>query len=104
MVEATNWYGVLVADFAPERARLGRAKMVRIGRRAPTHDAGLPRYKFAVFLIAQTDRLSWQACSAADDFLRSLRGRITWACRTLRTSRRDLDSLTSRIFPRHGDV
>jgi hypothetical protein len=73
MVEAANRDGEFVADFASERARLGKTKMMRFGRGAATHDAGLPRDKFAVFLIAQADRLSWQASSAADGFLRSLR-------------------------------
>ena len=105
-VEATNWYGVFVADFASERARLRKAKMMCFGRRAATYDAGLPRYKFAVFLIAQTDRLTWQASSAADGFLRSLRECVfvTWACRALGNGRRDFDSLASGILPRHGDV
>jgi hypothetical protein len=38
------------------------------GRRATTYDAGLPRYKLAVFLVPQTDSPNWQASSAADGF------------------------------------
>jgi hypothetical protein len=104
MVEATNWYGVFVAYFASERARLGKTKMMRFGRGAATHDAGLPRYKLAMFLITQTDRPNWQASSAG--FLRSLRECVfaTWACRALRNGRRDFDSLASGILRRHGDV
>ena len=106
MVEAANWYGVFIADFASERPRLGKTKMMRFGGGAAAYDAGLPRDKFAVFLIAQADRLSWQASSAADGILRSLREWVfaTWACRVLKNGRRDFDGLALRVRRRHGFV
>ena len=35
MMEATNWHGVFVADFAAERARLRKAKVMCFGRVRP---------------------------------------------------------------------
>ena len=99
MVEATNWDGEFVADFASERARLRKTKMMRFGRGAATYDAGLPRDKLAVFLIAQTDRLTCQtASSAGDGFLRSLREGVfdVRACGAFGNGRRNFDSLRVR--------
>ena len=55
VVEATERNGKFVADPAAERARLGKAEMVRIGRRTAAHKAGLACDKFAVLLVAQPD-------------------------------------------------
>jgi hypothetical protein len=99
MVEARNWDGVFVADFASERARLRKAKMVCFGRCAATN--GLPRYEFAVFLIAQTDHVNWQAPSSAGDFLKRLCGRIALAFRAVRNAGRDFDILALKHRRRH---
>ena len=46
MMKATNRNRVLVADFAAQRTRLRKAKMMRIGRFAAAHDARLLRNEF----------------------------------------------------------
>ena len=58
MMEPTNRDREFVADFPPERAGLGETKMVRIGRRAAAHDAGLAGHEFAMVLVAQSE-WSW---------------------------------------------
>ena len=57
MMEAAQGNRELVADPAPERARLRKAQMVRVGRRAAAHDAWLPGYELAVILVAQANGL-----------------------------------------------
>ena len=57
MMEATNWDGVFVADLAAERARLGKANVMRLARRPAADDAGLGCYIFAVLLVAQANGL-----------------------------------------------
>jgi hypothetical protein len=92
MVKATNRDGVLVADFASERA------MIRLGRGEAAHDTGLARDKFAVFLIAQTDSLTCQTVPCpADGFLRSLCEYVfvVWARGPIGKGGRDFDSLAS---------
>ena len=51
MMEAAYGDGVLVADFAVERARLSKANGVRFGGRAAADDAGLSSDEFAVILV-----------------------------------------------------
>ena len=55
---ATEGNGEFVTDPAAEGARLGEAQMVRVRRRAPAHQAGLPRDEFAVLLVAQAHDLA----------------------------------------------
>ena len=64
MVEATNWDGVFVADLAAERARLGKANVMRLARRPAADDAGLGCYIFAVLLVAQANGLRRNAAMA----------------------------------------
>ena len=63
MMDAADWDGVFVADLAAERARLGKANVVRFGGRAAADDAGLRGDEFAVLLVAQTDGLRRKAAS-----------------------------------------
>jgi hypothetical protein len=51
MMEATDGYRVLVADFSAERARLGEAKVVRFRGSAATDNTRLFRHEFAVLLV-----------------------------------------------------
>ena len=64
MMEATNWDGVFVADFAAERARLGKANVMRLARRPAADDAGLGCYIFAVLLVAQANGLDRNTATA----------------------------------------
>ena len=50
--------GVLVADLAAERSRLGEAEVVRIARRAAADEAGLGGHEVQVVLVALADRLA----------------------------------------------
>ena len=54
---------VFVADLSSERAGLGKAKMVRVGRRAAAHDAGLAGHEFGMFLVAQANGLAHDAAA-----------------------------------------
>jgi hypothetical protein len=47
------FYRVFVADLSSERAGLGKTKMVRVGRRAAAHDAGLAGHECGMLLVAQ---------------------------------------------------
>ena len=58
VMDPTNRDGELVADPAPERASLGKAEMMGIRRRAPAHEARLPRHEFQMILVAQAHRFS----------------------------------------------
>ena len=57
VMDTAHWDGELVADFATERAWLGKAKMVGVCGRTAAHQAGLGGDEFAVVLVAQADRL-----------------------------------------------
>ena len=48
---------IFVADLAAERARLGKANVMRFGGRTAANDAGLRGDELAVLLVAQTDSL-----------------------------------------------
>ena len=64
MMEATNWDGVFVADFAAERARLGKANVMRLARRPAADDARPGCYIFAVLLVAQANGLDRNVATA----------------------------------------
>ena len=53
MMCATDGDRVFVADLSSERAGLGKTKMVRVGRRAAAHDAGLAGHESGMLLVAQ---------------------------------------------------
>src|SRR5688572_17190471 len=57
MMRATKWHRELITDFSPDCARLCKAKMMGIRRRATAYDAGLARDKLAMLRITQSDRL-----------------------------------------------
>ena len=63
-MQATDWHGVLVADLAAERARLGKANVMRLARRPSADDAGLGCYIFGVLLVAQANGLDRNAGTA----------------------------------------
>jgi hypothetical protein len=52
VMAATDRHCVFIADFSAMRARLGEAKMMRVGRGATADDAGLCSHEFAVLLVA----------------------------------------------------
>ena len=60
MMQAAQGNRELVADLAPERARLGKAQMVRLGGRAAANEAWLPGDEQTVVLVAQADGLAHQ--------------------------------------------
>src|SRR5260370_41592950 len=64
MMEPADWDRVFVADFAVQRARLRKAKVVRLGGCAAAYDARLRGYEFAVLLVAQTNGLPRDAATA----------------------------------------
>ena len=53
MVGATERHGKLVTDLAAERAVLGEAQMVRVGRPAPTNQASLFSHELDVLLVTK---------------------------------------------------
>ena len=55
---------VFVADFSPQRARLGEANVMRFGGRPAANDAGLEGDKLAVLLIAQANGFRRNASAA----------------------------------------
>jgi hypothetical protein len=79
MMKATNRRRELIADFAAQRPRLRKAKMMRIRRLAAAHDAWLLGHEFEVVLVAQANGLARRADAAAASFLRgSHRGRLSF--------------------------
>jgi hypothetical protein len=52
MMDAADWYGVLVANLATERVGLRKSNVVCFGRRAAADDAGSCGDEFAVLLVA----------------------------------------------------
>jgi hypothetical protein len=58
MMKATNRNRELIADFASQRSRLCKPKMVRIGRFTAAHEARLLGYEFEVLLVAQPNGLA----------------------------------------------
>ncbi len=69
MMNAAERHRELVADLAPERARLSKAQMMRVTGRPSANHAGLPRDELAVFLVAQAD--GFGSGRAADGVSRS---------------------------------
>src|ERR1019366_7419226 len=55
MMQATNRNSELIADFASQRARLCKTKMMRIGRFAAADDTCLLGHEFEVVLVAQAN-------------------------------------------------
>ena len=64
VVDTAHRDSELVTDFAPERARLGKAQMVGICGRTAAHQAGLGGDELAMVLVAQTDDLGRYPASA----------------------------------------
>src|SRR5271156_2724229 len=58
MMRATDRDRVFIAHLSSERAGLRESKMMRVGRRAAAHDAGLAGYESGVLLIAQANGLA----------------------------------------------
>jgi hypothetical protein len=58
MVTAAERHRELVAYFAPERALLGKLKMMRIRGAAPASHTGLGAYELQMVPIAQSKQLS----------------------------------------------
>ena len=80
MMGSAQWHGEFVADLAPERTRLGKPKVMRIGGCAATYEARLAGDKLAVILVAQTDGLWRNAATASVDVRSGCRGRriVSW--------------------------
>jgi hypothetical protein len=68
MMKATNRDRVLIADFTAQRARLGKAKMMRIGWFAAAHYARPLGHELEVVLIAQAKSLPRRAGTAGASF------------------------------------
>jgi hypothetical protein len=68
MMETTNRNRELIADFAAQRTRLCKAKMMRVGWFAAAHDARLRGHKFAVVLVAQANSLAHRERAAGAGF------------------------------------
>ena len=54
--------------------------MMRVGRRAAAHDAGLAGYESGVLLIAQANGLAHDAAADGADFLRVFRENVDAFC------------------------
>src|SRR5271166_2162591 len=70
MMQSTDLDSVIVADLAPNCARLGEANMARLARRAATDDARLSGDELAVLLIAQADSFRCDPTPGSFWFLR----------------------------------
>ena len=70
-MQPANRDRVFVADFAAKRARLGKANMMRLGRRAAADDARLGGDELAVLLIAQADSFRCDATAVSFWFLQA---------------------------------
>ena len=69
-MEPADWDRVFVADLSAERARLGEANVMRLGRRAAADDAGLSGDELAVLLVAQANgfrRNATAACASGSE-------------------------------------
>jgi len=85
MMKATNRHRELIADFAAQRPRLRKAKMMCIRGLAATHDAWLLGHEFEVVLVAQANGLARRADAAAASFVSgSHRGRLRFEADSLR--------------------
>ena len=67
MVEPTNRNCEFVAHLSPERARLGKAQVMRVGRCPAANNAGMGRHEPAVLLVAQADGLCGNAATAGTE-------------------------------------
>src|SRR6188474_2417531 len=67
MVEPTNRDGEFVAHLSPERARLGKAQVMRVGRCPAANNAGTGRHEPAVLLVTQPDSLWGNAATAGTE-------------------------------------
>ena len=59
MMSAAQWHRKFIADLAPQRPRLRKAKMVNISRTAAANQARLLGYRFDVIPVAYSTR-RWQ--------------------------------------------
>jgi hypothetical protein len=80
MMRATDGDRVFVAGLSSERAGLGKTKMVRVGRRAAAHDAGLAGHESGMLLVAQANGLAHDAAADGADFLRDFRENVDAFC------------------------
>ena len=55
VVQAAERNSKFVTDFAAQRPRLGKPKVMGIDRRPATYQARLPRYKFAMFRVSEAN-------------------------------------------------
>ena len=67
MMCATDGDRVFVADLSSERAGLGKTKMVRVGRRAAAHDAGLAGHESGMLFVAKPNGLAHETAAARAD-------------------------------------
>jgi hypothetical protein len=102
VMRATDGDRVFVADLSPERARLCKAKMMRVRRSASAYDAGLPGDEFAMFLVAQANGLGHDKAAAGANFLRGFRENIDAVCAfDVRLCRgRNIDGFARRFLRR----
>ena len=75
-MQATDRNSELIADLASQRARLRKAKMMRIGRFAAAHDARLLGHEFEVVLVPQANGLARIRHTAAGYLAGSRGGRF----------------------------
>ena len=86
MMRATDGDCVFVADLSSERAGLGESKMMRVGRRAAAHDAGLVGHESGMLLVAQANGLAHDAAADGADFLGDFRENVDAVCASIRGS------------------
>jgi hypothetical protein len=58
VMDATQRYCELVTDTPPQRIRLNKPKVMRVGRRSAANQAWLPGDELSVLLIAQANRFA----------------------------------------------
>jgi hypothetical protein len=93
---------VFVADFSPERAGLGEAKMMRVGRGASAYDARLPGDIFTMLLIAQPNDLGRDTAAAGADLRGDFRENVdaVYTFDTRLSCRRIMDGFARRFSRR----
>jgi hypothetical protein len=98
MMKATNLHRELIADFAAQRPRPRKAKMMRIRRLAAADDAWLLGHEFEVALVARANGLARGADADAASFSGgSHRGRLSFEAGRVRL----LPGQTRYNLPRH---
>ena len=58
VVQPTERDGIFIADFSAERARLGKAQVMRIARHAAADETGLPGDELPMLFVAKANGLS----------------------------------------------